>query len=181
MTSLPTTLSSNNNNIELIEDEEDNSNDTDALLIDNNIHPKTQKPNQISWNLDSLVSENGGNFSQGQRQLIALARALVRSSKLIIMDEATASVDFNTDHMIQQTIRQEFKDFTLLCIAHRIKTVVDYDKILVLDAGKLVEFDHPYTLIQTDNSIFRSMCEKSGEYTELLNIAKTKYEKDHKN
>ncbi|CAJ0870838.1 149_t:CDS:10, partial [Entrophospora sp. SA101] len=140
--------------------------------------PTTQSSNQITWSLDSLVSENGGNFSQGQRQLIALARALVRSSKLIIMDEATASVDFKTDHMIQETIRQEFKESTLLCIAHRIRTVADYDRILVLDEGRLVEFDHPYTLMQSDDSLFRTMCERSGEFAELLDIAKAKYEKD---
>ncbi|CAH1760450.1 12433_t:CDS:10 [Entrophospora sp. SA101] len=180
ITSLPTTSSPNNNNIEIIEDG-DNSNDTDALLIDNNTQvqsPTTQSSNQITWSLDSLVSENGGNFSQGQRQLIALARALVRSSKLIIMDEATASVDFKTDHMIQETIRQEFKESTLLCIAHRIRTVADYDRILVLDEGRLVEFDHPYTLMQSDDSLFRTMCERSGEFAELLDIAKAKYEKD---
>ncbi|CAG8581475.1 740_t:CDS:10, partial [Diversispora eburnea] len=117
---------------------------------------------------DSLLlnQENGNNFSQGQRQLIALARALVRKSKLIIMDEATASVDFKTDRMIQETIRQEFSDATLLCIAHH--------------SGKIVEYDHPYVLLQKEDSVFRGMCDRSGEFAELLEISSKKYQNDKK-
>ncbi|CAJ0887453.1 10050_t:CDS:10, partial [Entrophospora sp. SA101] len=114
-----------------------------------------------------VVQEGGSNFSQGQQQLIALARALVRQSKVIIMDEATASVDFRTDHLIQTTIREEFKDSTILTIAHRLRTVIDFDKILVMDAGNIMEFDSPYLLLQNPNSTFRSMCENSGEFNEL--------------
>ncbi|KAI8137621.1 hypothetical protein BJV82DRAFT_646813 [Fennellomyces sp. T-0311] len=127
--------------------------------------------------LDSPVLENGSNWSQGQRQLIALARALVKKSTLIILDEATSSVDFDTDHQIQQTIRTEFmRESSLLCIAHRLRTVADYDRILVLDHGQVMEFDTPYNLITREDSVFRQMCERSGEFNELLSIATTKHE-----
>lgn len=126
--------------------------------------------------LDAPVTENGSNWSQGQRQLIALARALVKKSALIILDEATSSVDFDTDHQIQETIRSEFVESSLLCIAHRIRTVVDYDRILVLDHGEVVEFDTPYALITRPGSVFQQMCERSGEYSELLSLATGKHE-----
>jgi ABC-type multidrug transport system fused ATPase/permease subunit len=123
--------------------------------------------------LTQQVSDGGNNFSQGQRQLLCLARALLKNSRLIIMDEATASVDFDTDAKIQTTIREEFVNSTLLCIAHRLRTVIDYDRILVLDQGRVVEFDTPYNLISNDNgvNVFKSMCEKSGEFEVLLNMA----------
>ncbi|CAG8794700.1 14929_t:CDS:2, partial [Racocetra fulgida] len=121
--------------------------------------------------LDSPVKENGLNFSQGQQQLIAIARALVHHSKLIIMDEATASIDFKTDHLIQATIRKELKDNTVITIAHRLRTVADYDRILVM-----VEFDSPYILMQRLDGVFREMCVRSGEFAELMKIAKQKYE-----
>ncbi|CAG8733244.1 36712_t:CDS:10 [Gigaspora margarita] len=126
--------------------------------------------------LDSPVKEHGSNFSQGQRQLIAIARALVHHTKLIIMDEATSSIDFKTDHLIQATIREEFKDNTVITIAHRLRTVADYDRILVMESGNIVEFDIPYLLLQKPGGLFREMCEKSGEFAELKKIAKRKYE-----
>ncbi|KAG1046896.1 hypothetical protein G6F43_010636 [Rhizopus delemar] len=145
-----------------------------AHLIDDE---NQQGENQIS--LDSPVTENGSNWSQGQRQLIALARALVKKSSLIILDEATSSVDFDTDHKIQKTIRTEFSDSALLCIAHRIRTVADYDRILVLDHGKVMEYDTPYTLMTKEGGIFNQMCIRSGEFNELLTIAKRKHEGKH--
>jgi len=124
--------------------------------------------------LETAIAENGGNLSLGQRQLVALARALVRRSKVIIMDEATASVDFDTDAKIQQTIRSEFRDSTLLCIAHRLRTIVDYDRVLVLDKGRIVEYDRPINLLNRKDSIFHGMCQKSGEFDVLLQMAASK-------
>ncbi|KAF8944893.1 hypothetical protein BGZ47_003546 [Haplosporangium gracile] len=128
--------------------------------------------------LDTPVKENGSNFSQGQRQLIALARALVRQSKIIVMDEATASVDFETDLKIQLTIREEMADATILTIAHRIRTIADFDRVLVMSAGEVVEFDRPYTLMRQEDSLFRSMCERSSEFEALLAIAEEKEKRD---
>ncbi|KAK3817182.1 MAG: hypothetical protein J3R72DRAFT_529513 [Linnemannia gamsii] len=128
--------------------------------------------------LDTPVKENGSNFSQGQRQLIALARALVRQSKIIVMDEATASVDFETDLKIQMTIREEMADATILTIAHRIRTIADFDRVLVMNAGEVVEFDAPYRLMRQEDSLFRSMCERSSEFEALLAIAEEKERRD---
>ncbi|KAF9196462.1 hypothetical protein BGZ50_000082 [Haplosporangium sp. Z 11] len=129
-------------------------------------------PSKIT--LDTPVKANGSNFSQGQRQLIALARALVRQSKIIVMDEATASVDFETDLKIQTTIREEMADSTIITIAHRIRTIADFDRVLVMNAGELVEFDTPYALMSQEGSLFRSMCERSSEFDALLAIAEEK-------
>ncbi|KAJ2784237.1 hypothetical protein H4R18_001225 [Coemansia javaensis] len=127
--------------------------------------------------LDAEIKENGKNLSLGQRQLVALARALVRRSRLIIMDEATASVDFDTDARIQRTIRgSEFGDSTLFCIAHRLRTVIDYDRVLVLDKGAVVEFDTPHALLRNRDGVFRSMCEKTGELGRLAAAAQASHD-----
>ncbi|KAL0070194.1 hypothetical protein AAF712_002684 [Marasmius tenuissimus] len=117
-------------------------------------------PNRLS--LDSKIEEGGANLSVGQRSLVSLARALVKNSKIIIMDEATASVDFETDRNIQDTIQTEFADRTLLCIAHRLRTIIGYDRICVLDGGQVKEFDSPEALWGKQDGIFRGMCERSG-------------------
>jgi ATP-binding cassette, subfamily C (CFTR/MRP), member 1 len=111
--------------------------------------------------LDSTVEEEGLNFSLGQRQLMALARALVRDSRIIVCDEATSSVDFETDQKIQKTMASGFQGKTLLCIAHRLKTIINYDRICVMDAGRIAEMDEPIKLYDR-GGIFRGMCDRSG-------------------
>ncbi|KAJ7746385.1 ABC protein [Mycena metata] len=112
--------------------------------------------------LDTVVEIDGANLSVGERSLLSLARALVKDSKVVILDEATASVDLETDHKIQSTIQTQFKENTLLCIAHRLRTIISYDRILVLEAGRIAEFDTPPTLFNRPDSIFRTLCEKSN-------------------
>ncbi|KAG0214051.1 Multidrug resistance-associated protein 1 [Mortierella sp. GBA30] len=109
------------------------------------------------------VTQNGENFSVGQRSLICLARALLRKTKILILDEATAAVDVETDELIQKTIREEFKDRTILTIAHRIKTVMDSDKILVLENGRVKEYEAPSMLLSRKDSLFYKLAEQVGE------------------
>ncbi|KAL0058578.1 hypothetical protein AAF712_014741 [Marasmius tenuissimus] len=134
-----------------------------------------------SLSLDTQVVAGGSNFSQGQRQLIAMARALLRRSSIIVLDEATSSIDFATDAKIQNTIREEFTDSLLLTVAHRLRTVIDYDRLIVLDKGRMVEFDTPLNLIHKQDGIFRNMCLKSGTYAELEATAVAKAERDRQN
>lgn len=133
--------------------------------------PMTNK--NIFLNLSSTVTESGNNLSQGQRQLLCLARALLKTPTVLMMDEATASIDYSTDTKIQQTIRE--LQSTIITIAHRLQTIADYDKVLVLDKGSVMEFGHPYELMRKEegkDSVFRGMCEMSGEMDVLLKSAK---------
>ena len=115
---------------------------------------------KLPGQLEYRVNETGSNFSVGERQLVCLARALVQKSKIIVMDEATANVDFKTDNLIQEVIRHKFKDTTVLTIAHRLNTIMDYDKVLILDGGRMVEFDKPEILIQ-NGGIFAELVKNS--------------------
>ncbi|KAF8941682.1 hypothetical protein BGZ58_000018 [Dissophora ornata] len=117
----------------------------------------------LTGGLSFEVAQNGENFSVGQRSLICLARALLRKTKILILDEATAAVDVETDELIQKTIRKEFKDRTILTIAHRIKTVMDSDKILVLEKGQVQEYEAPSDLLRRKESLFYKLAEQAGE------------------
>ncbi|XP_045489358.1 probable multidrug resistance-associated protein lethal(2)03659 isoform X1 [Pieris rapae] len=144
-----------------------------------NLDPFDEYPDQVLWRaleevelkeavmelpagLSSRMSEGGGNFSVGQRQLVCLARAIVRRNRLLVLDEATANVDPQTDALIQTTIRNKFADCTVLTIAHRLHTVMDSDKVLVMDAGQMVEFDHPHMLLQKPSGFLRAMVDQTG-------------------
>ncbi|KAH7102647.1 P-loop containing nucleoside triphosphate hydrolase protein [Auriculariales sp. MPI-PUGE-AT-0066] len=149
-------------------------------------------PTQKVVTLESKVSDGGANWSAGQRQLIAMAvtrvsrltelahlfishnHSLLRNSSIIVLDESTASVDFETDKKIQNAIRKQFKGRILLTIAHRLHTVIDYDRILVLDHGQVVEFDSPSALLSKQGGIFRDMCMQSGHFDELSATANEK-------
>lgn len=144
-----------------------------------NLDPFEKKSDEQLWNvlelvnmkqyvvnlqqgLEHVITDGGGNLSLGQRQLICLARALLRKTNLLILDEATASVDFETDILIQQTIRTHFANCTVITIAHRLNTILDSDRVLVIDSGKVAEFDSPKTLIEDRKSLFHFMAKDSG-------------------
>ncbi|KAF9191139.1 hypothetical protein BGZ51_007720 [Haplosporangium sp. Z 767] len=116
----------------------------------------------LEGGLNAAVLEQGDNFSVGQRQLICLARALLRKTSLLVLDEATAAIDLETDALVQAIIRKKFADCTILTIAHRINTVMDSDRIMVLDQGKVAEFDTPTKLLADQGSIFYSLVKESG-------------------
>ena len=111
--------------------------------------------------LDTAVVDAGENFSLGQRQLMALARALVRNSRIVVCDEATSSVDQETDRKIQRTMQEGFKGRTILCIAHRLWTVIGYDRVVVMDQGVVAEIGTPKELWNRGGA-WRGMCEKAG-------------------
>nr|CAD7259047.1 unnamed protein product [Timema shepardi] len=113
--------------------------------------------------LDMKVTKGGSNFSVGQRQLICLARAILRNNKILMLDEATANVDPQTDALIQNTIRLKFAECTVLTVAHRLNTIMDSDKVLVMDAGRMVEFASPHNLLQNKNGHFYQMVQKTGK------------------
>ncbi|KAF2756245.1 putative ABC bile acid transporter [Pseudovirgaria hyperparasitica] len=115
--------------------------------------------------LSTTIAESGSNLSQGQRQLLCLARAILHRPKILILDEATSAVDKATDTLIQQSVREQFSDSTLLVIAHRLSTIADFDRVCVLGDGKILEYDRPEVLMQKDGGkgAFASMVEESGE------------------
>ncbi|TDL21471.1 P-loop containing nucleoside triphosphate hydrolase protein [Rickenella mellea] len=122
--------------------------------------------------LDTQVDAGGTNFSLGQRQIIALARAIVRQSKLLILDEATAAIDYETDSAIRHSLRTELgKDTTVITIAHRLQTIMDSDRIMVLESGRLVEYDSPKSLLQMEDGVLRSLVDESHDSAYLKELA----------
>ncbi|KAL8280166.1 hypothetical protein RQP46_007496 [Phenoliferia psychrophenolica] len=127
----------------------------------------------VVTSLDMEVENGGKNFSAGERQLVALARALLklRSSSILILDESTASLDHATDAKIQATLREVMPDATVLCVAHRLRTIIDYPKALVMGDGKVLEYDAPWTLLERKDSAFSELCRRSGEEDVLRAMA----------
>jgi len=124
--------------------------------IGGSTHSVVSLPNLRVDSLEDPVNEGGSNFSVGQRQLLVIGRALLRGARIVIIDEATANVDNETDAAIQKVMRKEFSDATCITIAHRVNSILDSDFILVMDDGKAAEFDDPKTLLQR-GSLFRDL------------------------
>ncbi|KAJ3348660.1 hypothetical protein HDU83_001130 [Entophlyctis luteolus] len=137
---------------------------TDAQLWDAleraGLKPKVAKTES---QLDAAVDAGGENLSVGERQLLCLARAMLRRPRILIMDEATANVDYATDAAIQQSLRADFSEATVLTIAHRLNTVIDYDRVMVLDKGEIAEFDAPRNLLADETSLFSALVAQTGE------------------
>jgi len=130
----------------------------DAVHLGETIRRMPQK-------LNSQVIENGKNFSLGERQLFCIARAMISKTKILVLDEATAAIDLQTDKLIQETIKRNFTEQTVLTIAHRLNTIMESDKILVMDAGKVVEFGPPLALLKRENGHFTSLLNQTGTET----------------
>ncbi|CAK9828615.1 ABC transporter C family member 4 [Anthophora retusa] len=131
--------------------------------------------------LQSRVLDRGSNYSVGQRQLVCLARAILRNNRILMLDEATANVDPQTDALIQHTIRKKFAKCTVLTIAHRLNTIMDSDKVLVMDKGRMAEYDHPHILLQNSYSQFTSLVKETDRamYDQLVKVAKQSYIAKH--
>ena len=117
--------------------------------------------------LDTKISESNNVFSVGQKQLLCLARAIIKNSKILVLDEATANVDLETDNFIQQKLKESFKNCTVLIIAHRLATVIDSDRILVMEDGQSKEFDHPFNLL-TNSSTDTSLTNTTGHFSKMV-------------
>lgn len=110
--------------------------------------------------MDMMIENDGENFSQGQKQIISFVRAVEKNRKFIILDEATANVDVETERLFSEALKAHFTDSTMIIIAHRIQTVINCDKICVFDAGKIVEFDSPQNLLKKEHSVFKELCQE---------------------
>ncbi|ORX40310.1 hypothetical protein BD324DRAFT_607321 [Kockovaella imperatae] len=142
-------------------------------LLPDSLDPSDLADNQFA-NLDTFVAVEGNNFSQGQRQLLCLARALLKQSKVLVMDEATSSVDFDMDEKITKTLKESFAATTIITIAHRLATIMQYDRVLVLDRGTVLEYGRPADLVKDGASAFRALCMAQGkdEFDKLVAMTK---------
>jgi ATP-binding cassette subfamily C (CFTR/MRP) protein 1 len=146
--------------------------DTDIWSVLETSHLK-DKVSAMEGKLDARIHEGGSNLSVGEKALISLARALLAPSNILVMDEATGSLDTQTDAQIQESIRQ--LDSTIITIAHRINTIIDYERIVVLDHGEIKEVGHPYELLMNKDGLFYGMCKSTNELDHLTKQAKEAY------
>ncbi|GLB42122.1 putative P-loop containing nucleoside triphosphate hydrolase protein [Lyophyllum shimeji] len=143
-----------------------------AALRDAGLYSLQNEDDESRLTLDSAIARGGSNLSVGQRQILALARAMVRESKLLVLDEATSAIDYKTDAIIQSSLRTQLgKDVTVITIAHRLQTIMDCDRIMVLDAGRIVEFDRPRILLQKEDGYLRALVDESGDRAALYAAA----------
>ena len=169
-----------------------------AGTVRSNLDPFDEHPDVALWEVLSKVGlrtlvedaahklgmevvDNGANFSLGQRQLLCMARALLRNSRVLMMDEATASVDMDSDALIQRTVREAFASCTTLTIAHRLNTIMDSDKVAFLDDGKLTEFGEPSDLLQDAKGSFTKLVEQSGKKNSKFLKDLSTAAKEHRN
>ena len=143
-----------------------------------------EKIQKLPKKLKTTVSEGGENFSMGERQLLCLARALLLKGKrekehgsfILVLDEATASIDMQTDRIIQKALRDHCKDATVIIIAHRLDTIIDTDKILVLNNGQIEDFDSPKALLSKEHSLFWSLAKATDDFDNLMMKADQKWQ-----
>jgi len=149
----------------------DQHSDQECLQVLDRCHltPLLRRGSSAEIDVLQMPVTKGGSFSAGERQLLALARAVLRRTNIVIMDEATAQVDQGLDDQIQATIRDELRDTLVITIAHRLKTVMDYDRVLVLGNGEILEYDSPRRLLQNQGA-FRRMCRASSDWGQLVNM-----------
>lgn len=133
--------------------------------------PEESNRHHHHLHLSTSISESGLNLSQGQRQLLCLARAIVRRPKILILDEATSAVDMKTGALIQRSIRTEFRDATLIVIAHRLSTIADFDRVLVLSEGRVVEWGTVKEVMESEAGVFKGMVEESGDREVLERVS----------
>lgn len=123
---------------------------------------------ELEGGLDATVAEGGSNFSLGQKQLVCMARCVVKRTRILVLDEATAAMDLQTDALIQKTIRAAFAERTTMTIAHRLDTIIFSDRILAMAAGQLREFENPTTLLNDPNSMFSKLVDDTGPHASKM-------------
>ena len=139
------------------------SSDADIWLALEQSYLKDHVINNMGGSLEAEISEGGSNLSSGQRQLVCFARALLRKTKILVLDEATSSIDLETDEAVQQILRgSDFQGVTTLTIAHRINTIMDSDRVLVMSDGRVAEFDTPEELLKREDGVFKSLVDEAG-------------------